>query len=123
MARVLIIDDDKMFRHLLKRWLNLAGHDVEEAETGKEGMNKCHVMRPDVVITDIFMPDADGIEMTLDAVQSQCARGIIVISGGGRTIDGLHFLDYAKRFGAFAAFQKPLEREKLLQAVDAIMAE
>lgn len=120
MARVLLIEDDDTDRAILNRWLAKAGHEVAEAEDGKSGMKRCDALHPDVVVTDIFMPEADGIETTMRIVRSGWTKGVIAISGGGRMIGGACYLRHAKILGAREALRKPVDREALLQAVEAI---
>lgn len=120
MAVVLLVDDDDTYRCILRRWLVSKGHEVIEASNGRIGIEQCHKSHPDVVVTDVFMPEADGLEMSMDVVASQCAKGVIVLSGGGKTMTGECFLEYAKGLGANEAFQKPVDKERFLAAVASI---
>ncbi|WP_428558905.1 MAG: response regulator [Solidesulfovibrio sp. DCME] len=121
MARILVIDDSEIMRRMLIRWLVKEGYEVFEAADGKEGLELCKSVHPHVIITDIFMPGCDGLEVLLKALTNDCSMGIIVMSGGGILVEGDKFLEYAIGLGADYAFAKPLQRGDLLQAITKIM--
>lgn len=79
MMRILAIDDTKTLRELLAVTLRQAGHEVVEAEDGLEGLARFDEMRPDVVISDLNMPNCDGIEFTRAARQRPGARHVPII--------------------------------------------
>ncbi|MBU1238779.1 response regulator [Myxococcota bacterium] len=116
MARILLIDDDFQIRLMLRMTFEEAGYTVEVAENGKEGIAKCAAFDPQVIITDIIMPEMDGTETIMKLSKSHPNTKIIAISGGGRNSpEGYLFV--AKQLGADMTFFKPIDRSKLLEAV------
>lgn len=106
MPRILIIDDDDQVRSTLRGVLERDGYTVSEASGGASGIGSCHKNPPDLVITDIFMPDKDGLETICEIRMDHPDMRIIAISGGGvRT--GHDYLLAAKTFGADDILYKP----------------
>ncbi len=116
MALILVIDDEPEMRRLLRRILVGAGHRVIEAENGASGLRHLERERPDLVITDILMPDKDGIETIQEIRSAQAGMRIIAMTGGGR-YQGFEYLDIAKALGADALLSKPFRSAELLDAV------
>jgi CheY-like chemotaxis protein len=116
MNRILIIDDDPSIRQMICRMLEREGYEVDTAANGREGVQKYRANPPDVVITDIIMPEQEGIETIrqLKADNQNCR--IIAISGGGR-IGPTDYLNMAKLLGATQTISKPFDRAQLLAAV------
>ena len=122
MASILIIEDDDQFRAMLLEMLKLAGYEVEEASNGKEGI-KLYIENPkDLVVTDIIMPEQEGIETIIELRRSFPDVKIIAISGGGR-ITAKDHLRIAKDLGAIQTLPKPFGREKLLKAIREVLKE
>ena len=122
MASILIIEDDDQFRAMLLEMLKLAGYEVEEASNGKEGI-KLYIENPkDLVVTDIIMPEQEGIETIIELRRSFPDVKIIAISGGGR-ITAKDHLQIAKDLGAIQTLPKPFGREKLLKAIREVLKE
>ena len=121
MARILVIDDEGLVRLTVRQALEKGGHKVEEAVDGEEGMKKFLETEPDVVITDILMPNKEGIETILDLRRIRPDVVIIAMSGGGR-MKQTSFLDVAKSLGANAVLHKPFELEQLKRTVDETLA-
>lgn len=117
MARILVIDDDQDMRQLMKTWLEMKGHEVEDAASGKEGVDKYREAPFDLVITDILMPDQDGIETISALKKSDPEAKIIAISGGGR-VAGVHYLQLAYKLGALGTLAKPFDWSDMFQAVN-----
>lgn len=116
MARILVVDDDPLVRRLIRDILATQKHEVSEAENGRRGEQVAAQQRPDVIITDIVMPEQEGIE-TIIGLRRQCpALKILAISGGGR-MRFLEFLDVARKFGADATLAKPFDRAALLSTL------
>lgn len=112
MADILIIDDDPSMRRLMIRILTAAGHRVRDAADGKVGLDLFRQARPDLVITDILMPEREGIE-TICQLRTEAAKPLILaISGGGSL-----YLRFATELGASAQLAKPFATAQLLQAV------
>lgn len=115
MARILIIDDDMDSRALMKERLEYVGHETEEAEDGLIGIEKVASYKPDVILLDLIMPNADGYDV-LRALQADAGtRQIpaIVLSGQ----DQFEALAAALRLGASDYLDKPCSFEDLLNAV------
>lgn len=121
MARILLVDDDSDIREILRVHLESAGHSVVEAQNGKMGMVVLGENPCDLVITDVYMPDGDGIEFinTLHAVAEDLP--IIAISGGGSHDFGLHMLTVSSVLGARAILAKPFNCDQLLETVDKVL--
>jgi CheY-like chemotaxis protein len=113
MAEILVIDDEPQMRRLIARLLKGAGHAVREAANGNDGIALFHEALPALVITDILMPDMEGIEMIRLLHQEAPNLPILAISGGGRAV----YLRAATELGATAALEKPFGAEQLLAIV------
>lgn len=116
MPRILIIDDEEEMRSMLRQMLEQAGYDVQEAADGAQGIELCNATMPDLIITDIIMPEKEGVETIISLHRDEPDLPIIAISGGGR-LAATDFLSMAKKFGARHALSKPFRREQLLDAV------
>ena len=116
MARILVIDDDEQVLDMLYESLMLEGYDVLRASNGEEGLRLYREDPVDLIITDLIMPEKEGIETIIELRQDFPDVKIIAISGGGRvgTKDYLHM---AKIFGVQRTFNKPVAREQLLDAI------
>jgi len=117
MPRILVIDDEPLVRSTVVMILTRAGFSVEEASDGQAGIAMCHKNPPDVVITDIFMPNRDGIEVVMELKRSCPRTTIIAMTGGGQRCM-MDIASPAKLLGADHILQKPFERESLLPAVN-----
>jgi two-component system, OmpR family, response regulator CpxR len=120
MATILVIDDDAAMRRLILRVLRARGHELLEAENGADGIARMQDGKPDLIITDILMPQKEGIETIREVLGQSPNTKIIAISGGGS--QNLMFLDAAKAFGAHAALAKPFRPEELVETVDRVLA-
>jgi len=116
MARILIIDDDDLFRTMLRKMLEYEGYDVIDAQDGNVGMRLYRKEPADLVITDILMPEKEGIEIIRELRSDFSEVKIIAISGGG-SVGINNYLDIAKMLGAQFTFEKPFRREEFLEAV------
>ena len=116
MALILIIDDDDQIRRVLRKTLERDGYDVADAPNGKEGIRLYRENPADLVITDIIMPEKEGIETIMDLRREFPEVKIIAMSGGGR-IGPEDYLHMAKGLGAQRTLTKPLERDELLRVV------
>jgi len=114
MARILVIDDDELIRALLCIVLEDDGHEVLEAANGRLGLALYRERLADLVITDIAMPEMNGLEMMLDLTKDFLNVKVIAISG---VLESEYLLNVAKLFGARQTFQKPFEMGTLLSAV------
>ena len=120
MARILIIDDDVNFLKMLRQMLERAGHTVIDAANGKIGAKLFREDRTEVIITDIFMPEKDGIELIRELKQEFPAVRIISMSGGGRKSQ-FSYLEMAEALGADRSFSKPFERQEILEAIQELV--
>jgi len=116
MIRILLIDDDALARDMLRQMLERAGYDVVEAASGREGLQHYQATAIDLIITDILMPDQDGLETILELRRLAPEAKIIAISGGGQS-GLLDLLPVAAKLGAQWTFWKPLRRLELLAAI------
>ena len=114
MARILIIDDDEDVRTMLCVTLAQAGHTVIEARNGKEGLELFQHANADLLITDIVMPEKEGLEVLMELRKKHPPVKIIAISGG----DYLHM---AKLMGAAKVLAKPFSTNVLIEAFDELL--
>jgi CheY-like chemotaxis protein len=119
---VLIIDDEQLIRLQVRTALEGEGFIVHEAANGNEGLTRIALAIPDLVITDILMPDKEGIETILELRRRYPSIRIIAISGGGRT-GNKDFLRTAKHLGADRTLAKPFGLADLLKLVREVLAE
>ena len=114
MATILIIDDEEIVRVLLRSVLEEAGYEVAEAANGREGLELYRQRPIHLVITDILMPEMNGLDMLLELTREFLYAKVIAISGvGGER----NVLDVAKLLGARQTFKKPFSMSDLLSAV------
>ena len=114
MATILIIDDEELVRVLLRSALEAAGYEVTEAVNGRQGLELYRRNPMDLVITDIVMPELNGLDMLLELTKEFLHAKVIAISGAG---GDRNVLDVAKLLGARQTFQKPFSVPRLLGAV------
>jgi YesN/AraC family two-component response regulator len=121
MVKVLLVEDDPQVRFMLRETLQQEGYDVREAINGKEGLALFRESPADLVITDIIMPEKDGVE-AIHALRREAPEvKIIAISGGSANINGDHLLKTASKLGASRTFGKPVDMAELLEAVQEIV--
>ena len=124
MAVIMIIDDEEDLRKMLRMAFDREGHQVVEVPTGRTALEEFENCRPDLVITDIFMPEKDGIETILDLKEAYPDCKIIAYSGGGEMGVGTRYtLESARDFGAERVFAKPLNLQSFMEAVEELLAE
>ena len=116
MATILLIDDDEAFRSMVRRALQRVGYTVIEAENGNAALEMLTGASVDLVITDILMPEKDGIETIMAVRRTQPEIKIIAMSGGGR-MRPEGYLDVAKDLGAVCVLNKPFDNESLFAAI------
>ena len=114
MATILVIDDEELIRTLLRSALEGAGHEVIEAPNGRVGLELYRQRPADLVITDILMPELNGLDMILELTRGFLNVKVIAISG---VQSEENVLDVAKLLGARQTFHKPLNLQQLLTAV------
>ena len=116
MARILLIDDESQIRSMLRLMLERVGYDVIEAADGMEGIKQYRDNPADLIITDLIMPNKDGIGTIIELKKEFPQVKIIAMSGGGvNRPEG--YLDGAKKLGATRTLTKPIDRDEMLNAV------
>jgi len=119
-TRVLVVDDNADLRSMLVHVLQHAGYVVETAADGTQALERQRNITADVLITDIFMPDGDGIE-TIEAFRkSYPGIRIIAMSGGGRRLRN-DYLEISELLGVDATLRKPFRPEMLLHALRSLL--
>ena len=121
MSRILVIDDEQLIRQALRSILERAGHTVLDAPNGREGMVLWRDEPVDVVVTDIYMPEKDGVQVLLEMKHVATKPKIIAMSGGGQR--GL--LDWrtaALQLGADGVLLKPFDEQTLLFTIQEVLA-
>jgi DNA-binding NtrC family response regulator len=116
MAKILVIDDDVVVRETIAEILADGGHQVVSAEDGRRGLRAFRAERPDLVITDIIMPEKEGIQTIMEMRAERPDAKIIAISGGGR-IGNTDFLKIARQIGAADVIAKPFDPDDFLGCV------
>lgn len=118
MKKILIIDDDKDTRKSLCIYLQSIGFSVDVSAGGPEIANLIKKNRWDLLVTDIFMPDVDGIEVIMEAKKVDPNIKILAISGGYR---GIHLLEDARELGADIILRKPFSLQEFNKAVSNLL--
>jgi CheY-like chemotaxis protein len=114
---VIVADDVPEIRELVRHWLVDAGCAVTLAASGNELVRHLRGQAFDLIITDVIMPDGDGLEVILEAKRLQPNARVLAISGGGHHLQAGDCLRFAKGLGAHGVLLKPFSREQLLEAV------
>ncbi len=122
MAKILLIEDDEHLRSMLGESLGLMGHTVIKAGNGREGLAAFAAAPVDLVLTDIVMPDMEGIETITRMRQQAAGVKIIAMSGGGRNC-ARDYLHLAQMLGATRTLIKPFTREELTAAITEVLGE
>ncbi len=122
MPRILLVDDDELLRGVLHQILVRAGYDVDDAPNGKVAVQGYRRQRCDVVITDIVMPDEEGLGTIRELRRVDPNAKIIAISGGGLGKAG-DYLGIAQMLGAMRTLAKPFFPEALLAMIAEVLAE
>jgi len=121
MPRILLIEDDQTLRRALRIALERTGLAIAEAGDGREGLSLFRKQNFDLVITDLIMPEMEGME-TIRALRTLSPQLLIIaISGGGKG-SAENYLNLAQHFGANLAFAKPFELDALCGAVAQLLA-
>jgi CheY-like chemotaxis protein len=121
MTKILVIDDDVIVRKTIIRLLEDGGYKVLSAEDGLRGMAMFRSEQPDLVITDIIMPEQEGIQTIAEMRKVMPDAKIIAISGSGRFGDA-DFLKMAQSLGAMDIVSKPFDADELLTIVENCLA-
>ena len=112
--RILVVDDDADFRAMLRSALQIAGYSVDVARNGRAAIAAQRHEPADILITDIFMPEADGFE-AIGAFRKNFPSTKIIAMSGGAPVMKTNYLDAAGLIGVDAALQKPFDMDELLK--------
>lgn len=118
--KILIIDDDELIRLTIKKTLIKAGCSVLEAENGNAGLALFKKEKPDLVVTDMLMPDKEGLETISEIRAVNPGARIIAMSGGGSS-KNMAFLQLAQKMGANRIMSKPIKPDELLNAIKSLL--
>lgn len=116
MARILVVEDEPNFRQIIVIKLEQLGHEVLEAENGRMATKMAAHLRPALVLTDLVMPEKEGLELIQDIRRGNPSLPIIAMSGGGRT-GPANNLKTALTLGATKVLLKPFSDEELKQVI------
>ena len=119
-ARILVIDDDDLVRDTVRDMLESGGHEARAVADGVAGLDALAADPADLVVTDILMPNKDGVETIIALRRRFPGVKIIAMSGGGQARN-LDFLELAAKVGASEVLVKPFTREALLAAVARVL--
>ncbi len=110
---------------MMRQMLERVGHTVREAADGVVGLDVVRQSHCDLVVTNIFMPGCDGLDVLRVLRRDAPTLPVLAVSGGGQALSGkLHvadFLEVAKRFGAAVVLHKPFEWEEFMKAVETLL--
>ena len=122
MSLILVIDDEDALRLIIRRILERAGHSVLDASDGREGVALTQAQDFDLIITDLLMPEMDGIETIREIRARGISIPILAMSGGGSSEASARlFLGAAAKLGANAILAKPFRAAELLQSIKALL--
>jgi CheY-like chemotaxis protein len=120
MACILIVEDDKDLREMLKISLGKKKYTILEASNGKEALLRFKPLITDLVITDLIMPDEDGLKVIIKIKEIKPSIKVIAISGGGKAGPG-NYLNLARALGADEIFSKPFSINDLIKKIDELL--
>lgn len=120
MATILVTDDEALIRLTIRKMLEKEGHRVLEASDGKQAEAIAAEIKVDLLITDIIMPEQEGIETIMSIRKTQSELPILAISGGGRNAN-LDYLVTAELLGANATLCKPFDKDALIEVVNTLL--
>ena len=119
---ILVVDDDDSIRSLIERWLSAGGHTVTSVGNATKALAALKQQAFDLIITDVLMPDGDGIDLITRLREAQTGVRVVAISGGGRYLPSEDCLKMARGLGAHAAVMKPFKWEQLQAGIEQALA-
>jgi DNA-binding response OmpR family regulator len=122
MARILIIEDDSNIRHVYSLILKGENHDVQQAENGKVGLQLQSKNPFDLIITDLHMPEKEGLETIMEIRKDYPETKIIAMSAGVK-YSVSDMLKFAEKFGADRVLEKPIPNQVLKDSVRELLGE
>ena len=120
MAGILIVEDEKELREMLRIALTRRKHTVLEAVDGKEAITHFKPSITDLVVTDLIMPEEDGLKVIIKLREIKPSLKVIAISGGGKA-GPASYLNLARALGADAIYTKPFSINDLLSKIDELL--
>ena len=120
MATVLLVDDDDLSRGAVLKMLERSGYPVRSTGIGREALALYRDHPADLVITDLIMPETDGLEMIRELRKMNPHVRVLAISGGGR-VEAEEYLSVARKFGAVEVLRKPFTTAELKLAVESAL--
>lgn len=121
MEKILIIDDEEFIRKMLRKLFEKNNYEVIDAINGSQGVQLFKEHHPDLIITDLIMPEKEGLETIIEIRKLNSDIKIIAMSGGG-IVEPEMYLNLSKKFGAQYSFAKPIDNEELLLAVKNLLS-
>jgi len=123
MADILVVDDEKLLRVYIFEILQQRGHSVRQCENGADAIDSVNTKKPDMIITDIFMPRKNGLEVIMEIRGKYPEIKIIAMSGDTISREGGHLecLGLARELASCVILEKPFSKEQLTDAVDKLL--
>ena len=121
MPNILLVDDNAGLLKMQAEFLRSAGYVVTTAANGKEALRLTQEQAFDLVVTDLVMPEKEGIETIIELRRKIPAMKIIAMSGGGRG-DAKDYLIVAQKLGAAKTLAKPFSGKELVEAVASVLS-
>ena len=121
-ASAVVVDDVPEIQNLLQQWLRELGCVATCVSSGNDAIRILRTMHVDLVITDVIMPEGDGLDVITEMKRIQPTARILAISGGGAYIESSECLKWARGLGADAGLRKPFKREQFLDAAAPLLA-
>ncbi len=122
MPRILVVDDDDLVRRLIRETLLREGHEVRLAASGREALRLLAAERFDLLLTDVIMPDTDGLELIPKALAAVPGLPVVAMSGGGQWLEPESSLRMSLMLGARRTLAKPVGPKRLAAVVREVLA-
>ncbi len=122
MSSILVVDDDSQVLEVVGEMLRLEGYEVATAVDGRDAVSQFKQAQFDLVITDLIMPEKEGLETIAELRTIRSSVPVIAMSGGGR-IGPTDYLETARFIGASATLAKPFARSELITMVSSLLGE
>lgn len=123
MARILVVEDDRVSREGLCRLLEAAGHDALAAENGVEALRLLSDTAVDLVLADVYMPAMDGLELTIRLYEHHADAPVVVIMSGGGTRSASETLEAASKLGVKHTLAKPFGTDEMIAMVEEALSQ
>jgi DNA-binding response OmpR family regulator len=117
---VLVIDDDAAVRSSLEMLLETHGFQVAVARDGRQGLAAFRTIAPDIVLTDIMMPQQDGIE-TIALIRRECPNAKIIVMSSSEPLANVDLVSAAPMLGANVGLHKPFDAQELIETIHALL--